>query len=157
MTAQQAAIRQWATRPENRYNPNTAYGDLNAAEKAEVDAIVAENKRRQDQANRKGNGGINISIPISNINIGLNLTIPCPRLGNVIPNPAPVPRSIPTPDLPGTNNTSTNGGTNRVPGNTNSNPIIRTYPSNVNTNRGSTNRGTNGNGRGVSLRPGFTD
>jgi len=152
---QQSAVREWARK--NGENPNLSYDDLNAAEKAEVDAIIKRNKEAQDRANREGNGGINISLPFPNV--GLNLTIPCPRPG-ILPNPAPqkIPESQETPDLPGTNNPSTNGGTNRVPDSTNSNPIVRTNPGSVTTNPGSTNRGTNGNGRngGINPRAGFT-
>ena len=152
MTAQQSAVSEWAR--QNGENPNLSYDDLNAAEKAQVDAIVKRNKDAQDKANRKGNGGINISLPFTLPNVSLK--IPCPRPGNVIPNPRPPP-SVPTPDIPNPGDTSTNGGTNRIPIDTNTNPIIRTNPSSVNTNDPSTNRTTNGNGRGgyIGLRGGF--
>ena len=146
------ALREWARK--NGENPNISYDDLNAAEKAEVDAISKRNRDAWEKANRKGNGGINISIPLPNIGIGLKLPCPRPGGGAILPNP--IPPSVPTPDLPGGNDTSTNGGTNRVPFATNpSNVTIRTNPSTVNTNPGSTNRTTNGNGRGTSPRAGF--
>ena len=136
--------------------PGVAWDDLNDAEKAAVQAIIDRNRRSRgpdhDPWNRSRGGG---NIPLGSLGIGC---VKAGGGGGIIPNPRPVVPSVPTLDLPGGNDTSTNGGTNRVPFATNpTNVTIRTNPSNVNTNKPSTNRITNGNGRDVSPRPGFTN
>jgi len=142
---------------KNRENQNLNYNDLNAADKAAIDQLAREIQRNIDAANRQGNGGLNVSIPIPDVG-GLGIACPRPGGGAVIPNPAATTPSVRTPDLPGTNSPSTNGGTNRVPFATNpTNVTIRTNPSNTNSNPGSTNRITNGNGRGTNPRGGFTN
>ena len=156
-----SAIKEWhRAQPEPKpAPPGVAWDDLNDAEKAAVQAIIDRNRSSRgpdhDPWNRSRGGG--------NIPLG-SLGIPCPRIGGggggvIIPNPFPRVPSVPMPDLPNPGDTSTNGGTNRVPFATNpTNVTIRTNPSNVNTNRPSTNRITNGNGRGgegVGLRAGF--
>ena len=137
--------------------PGVAWEDLTAAEKAAVQAIIDRNRNSRgpdhDPWNRSRGGG---NIPLGALGIGC-LTGGGGG-GGIIPNPRPNVPSVPTPDLPGTNNTSTNGGTNRIPFATNpTNVTIRTNPSNVNTNRPSTNRVTNGNGRGINPRGAFTN
>ena len=153
---QQSAVSEWARK--NGENPNLTWDDLNDAEKAEVQKIIdrynaARRNEYKDPWDRKGNG---------NIPLG-SLLIPCLRGGGgggIIPNPRPVVPSVPTPDLPDPNDTSTNGGTNRIPFATNpTNVTIRTNSSSTNSNPGSTNRITNGNGRGGGINPrgGFTN
>ena len=142
---------------KNGENQNLNYNDLTAADKAAIDQLASEIQRNIDAANRQNNnwgGGGNI--PLGALGIGC---LTGGGGGGIIPNPQPKVPSVPTPDLPKTNDTSTNGGTNRSPFKANpTNVIIRTNPSNVNSNPGSTNRGTNGNGRGGGINPrgGFT-
>lgn len=153
------AIEEWAnSRDPKPGSPTTAWTDLTAEERAEVEAILARmraNSRSRDN-DPWGRTGGNGNIPLGALGIGC-LTGGGGG-GGIIPNPKPVVPSVPTPDLPRDNDTSTNGGTNRSPFAANpTNVTIRTNPSNVNTNKPSINRGTNGNNRGVSPRPGFTN
>jgi hypothetical protein len=142
---------------KNGENQNLNYNELTAADKAAIDQLALQIQRNIDAANKQGNGGLNLSIPIPDVG-GLGIACPRPGGGAVLPNPAPVVPSVRTPDLPATNSTSTNASTNRSPFATNpTNVTIRTNTSNTNSNPGSTNRITNGNGRsgGINPRAGF--